>query len=225
MLTDVSEQKGSANALQKLTELLFNVQEEERGNLARELHERIGQSLAAIKISLYQASSHKSVESEIPSSMVLIDQLADTVRQMSLQLRPTALDDFGLQTALEAHLERLSKLNSLECRLVNTGELAALSDQTSTAAYRIAQEAVDNALLHAGASLIEVRLSTDDKMLRLDIVDNGTGFNAAQIDELAARIDHMGLLFMRERAKQRGGWLSIESCKNTGTHIIAELPL
>ncbi len=225
MLVDNTEQKSSALALQKLTKMLFNVQEEERGKLARELHEQIGQSLAAIKLSLHKANRDSGPESDITSSMALIDTLADSVRQLSLELRPTALDDFGLQTALASHLKQLTTPAGPECRLVSSGELAALSPQTTTVAYRIAQEAVDNALRHADASVIEVRLSTSDKMLRMDVVDDGSGFNSAQIDEPAARIDHMGLLFMRERAKQRGGKLDIESSKDTGTHITAELPL
>ncbi|MEQ8206446.1 MAG: ATP-binding protein [Woeseia sp.] len=225
MLVDTTEQKSSEIALQKLTELLFNVQEEERGKLARKLHEQIGQSLAVIKMNLHQASSRNGPESGIAPSMELVDQLTDSVRQMSLELRPTALDDFGLRTALDSHLRQMIKPAGVECRLVSSGELATLSEQTTTAANRIVHEAVDNALQHAGASLIEVRVSTNDKMLRLDVVDNGSGFNAAQNNEPITRIDQLGLLFMRERAKQRGGTLDIESSKYAGTHICAELPL
>lgn len=225
MFLDTSVQRDAALALQRLTRMLFKVQEDERGKLAHALHEQIGQSLAAIKLSLHAVTSATNKDEALAASMTQIDVLTEVARKMSLDLRPTALDDFGLQTALEAHLKQVPKPASVNCQLVVHGELDSISNETSTVAYRIVQEAVDNALAHAKASLIEVRLSNKGSMLRIEVIDDGCGFDKNEVEKHVVRAKHVGLSFMRERARQSGGELSISTSEGNGTWLSADLPL
>jgi signal transduction histidine kinase len=224
MFLETTEQRDAAQALQRLTQMLFKVQEEERGSLAHELHEKLGQSLTAIKLSLHAAAGDERTNPALASTMSQIDQMADVIRKLSRDLRPTALDDFGLRTAIDAYLKQVKKPESMECKLKVSGDLDNISDETAIVAYRIIQEAVGNSIQHAEAASVEVRLSTNENMLRVEIIDDGSGFDKSAIDELTLRSRHMGLLFMRERARQSGGQLSISTSADNGTWISVDLP-
>ncbi len=225
MFLDTTDQRDAALALQRLTRMLFKVQEDERGKLAHELHDQLGQSLTAIKLSLHAVANASNKDEAVAVSMEQIDALTEVTRKMSLDLRPTALDDFGLQTALEAHLNQVQKPQGVSCQLVVNGELANISDETTTVAYRIIQEAVDNALAHSDARLIEVRLSNKSSMLRIEVIDDGCGFDKAEIEKYSVGAKLVGLSFMHERARQNGGELSISTSEGNGTWLSADLPL
>jgi len=191
--------------------------------LARELHEEIAQSLAAIKFRL-QGTGREAGE-DVADSMAQIDDLTSTIRQLSLELRPHELDDFGLASAVSAQLERLERSTGVDCRLEIDGDLAAVADETATVAYRIVQEAVENAARHARAGAISVGLRMDGERLAVAVEDDGDGFDVDGEGERSTHEGHLGLLFMRERARQYGGAVSIVSGDGHGTRVTAELPL
>ena len=222
MLVDQTRRMRTTRALARLTRLLFRVREEERGMLARELHEEIGQSLAAIKFALH---SDGVEEGRVAGSLAKIDDLTSTIRQLSLELRPPALDDFGLATAIRAELERLGAEHGVDCRLHSDENLPAAPGEIATVAYRIVQEAVGNALEHANAAAITVRLGTAGDELLLEIRDDGSGFDLEAAELRAAAAGQLGLLFMRERARQYGGSLKLETRAGLGTTVSARLPL
>jgi len=223
ILVDRTRERETSRALDKVTRLLFRVQEEERGMLARELHEEIAQSLAAIKFRLQ--SSGEEPAGGVADSMARIDDLTSTIRQLSLELRPHELDDFGLASAVSAQLERLENSTGVTCRLDVEGDLAGVSDETATVAYRIVQEAVDNAARHARAEAISVGLRMTGERLEVAVEDDGDGFDVDGEGERSTHEGHLGLLFMRERARQYGGAVSIVSGDGHGTMVRAELPL
>lgn len=222
MFVDMTRQQETAAALARLTRLLFRVREQERGALARELHEEIAQALAAIKFGLHADGSDTE---RVASSLAQIDDLTSTIRQLSLELRPRALDDFGLATAIGSLLERLAERHGVACRMATEGEVVAISDETTTVAYRLVEEAVDNALKHSQPEAVEVRLAVDADDLVVTVADDGSGFDTRTEVEQGPSENHFGLLFMRERVRQCGGTLRLDSVQSRGTTVVARLPL
>ncbi len=209
----------------ELTQLIQERIEHERGAIARELHDELGQQVTAIKsIGLAMARRAAGQDAQTEASARLVtrcaDQIYDGVHRLIARLRPLALDRFGLRDALQDLLG--------DCRLrhphVTLGldigaPLDGLDDARSTAVYRIVQEAVTNALRHAGASRIEVTLRAEAGGLTLEIVDNGQG----QPAEFEAR-GHYGVPGMRERAQALGGSFVIEAGQSGGVRVRAHLP-
>lgn len=224
MLVETTIQKEVGNALQQLTRMLFKVQEDERSKLSHELHEQIGQSLTAIKFNLYRSLSAESSTADLETSMAQLDALTNNIRQLSLDLRPASLDDFGLVTAIEALLDR-KQVNSHAKLTIDAAGIEDMSDETATVAYRFVQEAVDNAIKHAQATLVAVGLTTDNDKLHIRISDNGHGFDVEAAKLKAPGGGKMGLLFMQERIRQSGGSLKVSSGATTGTDLTASIPL
>jgi len=224
MLVDTTIQREVGSALQQLTRMLFKVQEDERSKLSHELHEQIGQSLTAIKFNLYSSLGTDSGDSDLEASMEQLDALTNNIRQLSLDLRPASLDDFGLVTAIEAFLDR-KQVNCAPRLTIDAEDIATMSDETATVAYRFVQEAVNNSIKHAQASLIEVGLTTDERELHVRVSDNGRGFDVEAVRLKARSSGKLGLLFMQERIRQSGGKLKISSGATTGTELDVSIPL
>lgn len=206
--------------LRTLARRLITVQEDERAALSRELHDDIGQSITAIKLSavaLLGEADPQLVRETAQEIVAIADQTVVKLRDLSLLLRPPQLDALGLEAALRWQAGRLFRgdgpaldleLPPLPCRPSREVELAC---------FRIAQEALTNVLRHANARHVLLRLDCDDTVLRLRVEDDGAGF----ADD---RRDGLGLITMRERAEQLGGRFRIASGDGR-TRIEVELPM
>jgi two-component system sensor histidine kinase UhpB len=210
----------------ELTQIIQARIEQERGAIARELHDEMGQQVTAIKsvglaIARRAAGQDASIEQSARLVMDCADQLYDGVHRLISRLRPLALDRFGLRDALQDLLDdwRVRHPDVALHHSIN-GPIEGLNDDLSTAVYRIVQEAVNNALRHARASRIDVHLETLAGWLQLDVVDNGTG----QPEQFLAP-GRFGVLGMRERAQALGGSFDLDQIEPAGVRVRVSLPM
>jgi signal transduction histidine kinase len=207
----------SSDAVRRVVE----AQEQERARLARELHDETGQALASILLglrSLEQTLDSESALARVAAVRELVVTTLHDVRRLAVELRPAALDDFGLQAALERLVETYSAGASATVDLeVRVGSERLPSD-VETTLYRIVQESLTNVTKHARAERVSVLLTRTDRAAVLVVEDDGTGFDEAQ------RTDGLGLAGMRERVGLVGGRLRVETSR-AGTTIAVEIPL
>jgi PAS domain S-box-containing protein len=213
--------------LRVLSRRLFQVRDDERRHLARELHDEIGQALTAVKINL---DSIEAVEGSAQSlclkeSSTILDNLLWQVRQISLDLHSSLIDDLGLAPALRSLLDQQARRAGLRTQFCAAEPLQNLDPGIQTTGFRIAQEAITNVLRHAKAQSLSVHLHTEGGKLRMKIVDDGMGFSLAEIERRARQEGGFGLMGMRERAALVGGRVQIISSTNKGTRVEVSLPL
>jgi two-component system, NarL family, sensor histidine kinase UhpB len=210
----------------ELTQIIQARIEQERGAIARELHDEMGQQVTAIKsvglaIARKAAGQDAMIEESARVVMGCADQIYDGVHRLIAKLRPLALDRFGLRDALQDLLDdRRVHHPAVALQLSTSGQLDGLSDALSTTVYRLVQEAVNNALRHAHASRIDVQLDASAHGLQLQVADNGTG----QVAQFQAP-GHYGVLGMRERAHALGGSFEVEQMEPVGVRIRVSLPI
>ena len=209
--------------LQDLSQRLLEVQETERRLLARELHDEIGQALTGLKLVL--EADHRGGETprdKLGRAGTLVEDLINRVRDLSLELRPTMLDDLGLLPALLWQFERYTAQTGIYVSFQHFGLDRRFDQEVETAAYRIVQEALTNVARYAGVPAVTITLWADAAMLSVQVEDNGRGFDLAH-----TRADRpsSGLAGMRERVSLLNGQFTVESAPGAGTQITAELPL
>ena len=200
--------------------------EEERQRIARELHDDTAQRLAALMLQLKVAGQFEDRaerERRLERVREEIAETAEAVRRIARGLRPPALDEIGLVAALDSLVRSLGRTHAIDIELATKRTGARLDADAELALYRIVQEALANAVRHSRASRVVVSLETDDRVVRAGIVDDGCGFAAG----LGYGDDGhgLGLLGMRERARNAGGMLEIESEPGSGTRVRVELPI
>jgi signal transduction histidine kinase len=197
-------------------------QEEERKRLARELHDETGQALTSILLGLKPLEA-SAVDDESRAAVAALRELVvatlQNVRRIAVELRPSALDDFGLVPALERLTQTLAEQTGLDLELLARID-DRLPEETETALYRIVQEALTNIVKHASAEHVSIVLGKGERMVTVLIEDDGRGFDPA-----TTREDGFGLAGMRERVALLGGTLKLESRKNAGTTIKVEVPV
>ncbi len=210
--------------LQALSNRLVEVQETERRQIARELHDEIGQSLTGLRLILEmsQRLPAETIRSRLGDAQAQVDQLMEQVQDLSLDLRPTMLDDLGLLPALLWQFKRYTHQTGISVSFQHSGLDHRATPQVETAAYRIVQEALTNVARYAGVKMVSVRVWAEGARLHLQVEDLGKGFDA---EALLAAGSASGLTGMRERAILVGGTSTIHSVPGSGTTIIAELPL
>ena len=221
-----SELKLSRERLRQLSRRLIEAQETERSHIARELHDEIGQALTAVKISLQAAESRAGsadVRSRIEESTLIVDEALDQVRNMSVALRPSLLDDLGLVPALRWYLDQQSARGGFEAHFAADPEIEATSE-VQTACFRIAQEALTNVSRHAGARVVRLEVRQEGGQVRLAVSDDGKGFDVARVFERSGADASLGLHGMRERARLLGGRVTVQSEPARGTVVHAEFP-
>jgi signal transduction histidine kinase len=217
------QRRKAEEQLRALSKRLIEVQEEERRSIARELHDQVGQYLTITKLMLDRATK-ATPETVTPLLIEITAQVVEVlqqVRNMSLNLRPSMLDDLGLVPALKWLFERLEKQSGLNINFEHNMTDNRVSPDIDTTIYRIVQEALTNVIRHAGVTSAKVRLWLNEKTISLKVEDNGQGFEP---DRLAARVT-TGLSAMQERARLLGGYLRIESVPGAGTRVVAEIPI
>lgn len=219
----VELQKANAK-LQTLSARLLEAQELERRHLARELHDEIGQQITCLQILTEQqlAVAPPGMKKSLKEIRRATTELLQTVRQLSSELRPQLLDDFGVLAALEWHIRRFQKRTAIEVRLNKKNfRDDLLNSFLRNVLFRVAQEALTNVARHAHTKRVDVQISTRNGLCRLMVRDKGTGFNVNH----ALQKGSFGLTGMRERVFLAGGKLKFESARGKGTTVTVELPL
>lgn len=193
-------------------------QEQERLRIARELHDEVGQRLTAVLLQLTRSAGEapQELRARLVEAMETARSTLDEVRTIAAQLRPVALDDLGLISALGVLAEQMSEQAGapVEARLSPT--VPPLEEEGELVLYRVAQEALTNAVRHAEADTIVLELSATPEWVRLAVRDNGRGINGVQAGS--------GVKGMRERALLVGGRLTIRSETERGTELLLEVP-
>lgn len=214
--------------LRNLSKQLLTSQENERRHVARELHDEIGQSLTILKLnlqSLRRIGQADGLDRRIDASINIIEAALQKVRSLSLDLRPSILDDLGLIPALEWFLTRQNDLSGTAIQFIHGVIDRRIPPEVEIACFRITQEAITNVIRHAGATNAVVELHQRPGELHLSIRDNGGGFEVVRARAEAARGRSLGLLGMQERASLVGGHMDIKSAPEAGTDIEVSIPL
>jgi signal transduction histidine kinase len=209
----------------RLGRAVWRVQEDERRRLARELHDGLGQNLTALKHRIGQIGRQLTPEQsqlrdELDTAMTLCATALEDTRNLSRLLRPPILDDLGLEPALQ-WLARGVETSTGVAVVVEIEPLPELDGELQTLLFRVAQEALNNAAKHAGASSLLLRLVERDASVQLQIIDDGLGFDPAQVVSAGGS----GLGSMRERLRLYGGTMEIASSPGHGTRLRASIPL
>ncbi|MEO5923306.1 MAG: sensor histidine kinase [Bryobacteraceae bacterium] len=200
---------------------LINVQEDERKRLSRELHDGVGQVITALKMELSRVKGTEADAPRLERARSHADEALNTIRNVSRILRPTLLDDLGLEAALQWHLDDFSRRTGI--RTVLAYELPVedlLTEAINTCIYRTVQESLNNCEKHSGASLVRVTVEREEQGLSISVVDNGRG-----LDPVSAGKDQHGIRGLRERAHILGGQFQLESDVGKGTTVNLNLPL
>ncbi len=225
---DVTEEKLAADRLRDLSRRLLRAEEESRRHLARELHDEIGQALMAIKLNVRAALRDPAGPGSargLAEVLALVDRTIAQVRDISLDLRPSMLDDLGLVDALRSHVRGFAQRSGLDARFSAEGGIGRHEPDVETACYRIVQEALTNVARHASARSVRVELSRAGERLLLVVADDGDGFDVPSATARATGGESLGLLGMGERAMLVGGTLAIVSTAGRGTELVAEFPI
>jgi PAS domain S-box-containing protein len=226
---DITDRKRAREALRTYSQRLIEAQEAERQVIARELHDEIGQVLTAVRInlqSLQRAAQSTSQSVAIDDSVVIVDEALSRVRELSLNLRPSVLDNLGLSSALRWYVDRYAQRSGIVADLKSDlAEGRRLRVELETACFRIVQEALTNVARHSQATQVRVNLTSSNGTLDLKIKDNGVGFDVDRLlkDTLPARA--LGLRGMEERAVAARGSFKIDSVPTRGTEVIVSFPL
>lgn len=199
-----------------LSQQLVAAQEEERKKLTRELHDHVGQMLTALRMEIGKAE--RTGGHAIGEAKRLLDTILRSVRDLVMGLRPSMLDDFGLQPALEWHVRDFRRRFNIPVDLSLSGDLDALPDQCRTCVYRIVQEALTNCARHAHATRVEIRVHLAENTLELLVADDGSGIDPA-------RARGVGLLGIEERVRELHGAFHIASREPHGTELHVTLPV
>jgi signal transduction histidine kinase len=222
------EQKASAQeAEQQIRQLAQErdaAQEEERRNLSRELHDHVAQVLTALRMELGRIDRARSAgdarvgAAAVAEARTLVDNMFRTVRDLALGLRPSMLDDFGLQSALEWRARDVTTRFGVSVDLQMEGDFDRLPDRYRTCVYRAVQEALTNCVRHAAAQTITVRVTGDGRNLDVSIIDDGIGFDASRFGA------GLGLRGIMERVKELHGEMTIKERAEGGTTLDIRLP-
>lgn len=206
-----------------LSRRLLEVQETERRQIARDLHDELGQILTALKINLQ--TIQPAAGGPLAPSVALADRALQQVRSLSLALRPPLIDDLGLVPALRWLVDEQARPGSARITLAAAPLPERPAPAIETACFRLTQEAITNALRHGHADLVTVELLRVGPELRLTVRDNGRGFDVAEARARALRGGSLGLLGMEERTALVGGRVDWETAPDRGTAVHAVFPL
>ncbi len=206
---------------------LLACQEAERRRLSRQLHDELGQLLAAICMRLHAAEDlgGQVVRPALDACLAIAEQAIRQVRELSHDLCPPLLDDFGLLPALRGYLDCLAERAGLSVGLVTSSSLDPLPDELQTACFRVIQEALANVIRHASARHVRVELRRDAEAVELTIRDDGVGFDPQAVERSSRRSASFGMTAMRQGAEVLGGSCWIESAPGQGTTVQARWPL
>jgi len=216
--------------LEMLNARMTVLQEEERRRIARELHDSVGQILVAISMNsvLVEAESHKlspDAAQRISENAAMVEEASKQIRTISHLLHPPLLDEVGLASALQWYVEGFSERSKIDAKLDIPREFAGLSKEMELSIFRVVQECLTNIHRHAGSPTAGIRIVQDEACLRVEIEDAGKGIPFEKRSALGSSAPTgLGLRGMRERLRQLGGTLQVQS-NSPGTRVTAVLPV
>lgn len=220
--------KQQSEQLRTLTKRLAESEEADRQQLARELHDQVGQNLTALGINLNIVRTQMPKEapgqicSRLDDSLSLVEQTTERIRNVMADLKPPVLDDYGLIAALRWHGAQFSLRTGIPVYVQGEEPFLRLIPHVENAMFRITQEALTNVAKYAQATKVTVIVEVEEKTVLLIITDNGIGFDTSQMDK-PRRAGSWGLLTMSERAEAIGGYFRIDSRPGQGTRIVVEV--
>jgi signal transduction histidine kinase len=217
------EAQRAEHEMRLLSQQLVAAQEEERKKLTRELHDHVGQMLTALRLEMGRAErarggSDPQLAQAIAEAKRLLDTILRSVRDLVMGLRPSMLDDFGLEPALEWHVRDFRRRAGLAIDLHLSGPLDSLPDQYRTCVYRIVQEALTNCARHAQARHVDVSVRYEQNTLELFVADDGVGIDPA-------RARGMGLIGIEERVRELHGFFHAGARQPRGTELRVSIPV
>ncbi|MCK9402530.1 MAG: PAS domain S-box protein [Chitinophagaceae bacterium] len=230
MLADISQRKDAEqqlrdtnSELKKLSNHLKNVREDERKYISREIHDQLGQLASAIKMELDWLNIHlvtadEKAKSRIARALDTVTIMIDTTRKIATSLRPSLIDELGLNDSLKWQCSEFQNLNGITCDFEEIFDDTGIVLEIKTELFRICQESLTNVMRHANASHIQVSIKDITDAFALYIVDDGKGFDTSQ------KNSHLGLVGIRERAHSINGHLQIRSEPGKGTSICVTVP-
>ena len=218
--------------LQALAARLTAAREEERTQMAREIHDVLGQALTSLKMDLWwlrrragdmpQNELPALVEEKTLAMSQMLDETIRAVRQIATDLRPPLLDDPGLEAAAEWHVQQFGSRSGVACDFKSQLGQTFVGAEISTALFRILQETLTNVARHAGATRVEVQLSREGDNVVLEVRDNGRGITAL---ELSHGTQSLGIVGMRERVLALNGTVEIHGATGKGTTVTVSVPI
>lgn len=230
MIADISirrnaelQLRNTLDEMQQLSQHLKDAREDERKFIAREIHDEVGQLATAIQLQLHllklkSPDINAAGLEKIDRTMELSDMMISSIRRIATSIRPIALDERGLNDALQWQCEQLQENHHINCRFTKDFDDSKLSPEAKTEFFRICQESMTNVMRHAQASLVEVSIKTQGDNIHLLIKDNGKGFDTNQ------KTTHLGLIGLRERAHSLKGELILTTGAGRGTVIEVVVP-
>jgi signal transduction histidine kinase len=226
---DITERKNVQYQLKSLAKRVIDAHEEERRRLARELHDDLCQWLSGTKMTVglleESLADNKVAKKTMCELKKQINNRIIEVRRMSVTLRPSALDDFGMATALGRLCEDYQRIYDIEVSFIKADlRRERYVSEIEVAMYRIAQEALSNIVRHAHADHAKVCLRETSDELVVELADDGVGFDVTAVRTDRPPDSGMGMVSMRERTKLLGGTFQIHSIPGQGTTVRAEIP-
>ena len=205
--------------LRRLSHQLVHAQEEERRAISRELHDEVGQMLTGLRMDLRSLKrvSPATLDQRVDQTCTLLEQTLHAVRDIAMGLRPSMLDDLGLEAALRWQAREFERRHDIRVTLEIAGSFSHLPDSHRTTLYRIVQEGLTNCARHAKPGAVTIELSSQPDALRLRIADDGLGFRS---DAVAG----LGLLGIQERVRELDGSFRVDSQPGQGTLLVVDLP-
>lgn len=205
---------------------IVGAQESERQRIARDLHDETGQSLTAIGMGLRGLADETDSKRRLTTLTQLQSLTSDAIHELQRiisDLRPAHLDDLGLSATLRWYASRIHELTSIQVRVDFDGDEPALDDAVKITIFRIVQEALNNVIKHAQATIVNVKIHYLQKEVRIHVFDNGIGFNMKEVQNRIGRVS-LGLAGMEERAALLGGGVTVASRPGYGTEVEAVVP-
>ena len=220
------ELAASERRLHRLARAVWQVQEEERRRLARELHDGVGQTLTALKNQLEWLREKEGIReaSELADAVEIVARALRETREMSRLLRPAVLDDLGLEAALRGLARAVERPGRLAIDLDLASLERRLPATVETVLYRVAQEALSNVMKHSGASRARLALGKEERRVRLTVEDSGCGFDPGAVLD-AGTAPGIGLRGIRDRTALFGGSLTIAVREEGGMRLSVTLPV
>ncbi|MGA8622018.1 MAG: sensor histidine kinase [Candidatus Sulfotelmatobacter sp.] len=216
--------------LEALNARITSLQDEERRRIARELHDSVGQLLAAISMNsaLVKEESHKlspNAAKRVSENAAMVEEASKQIRTISHLLHPPLLDEAGLASALHWYVEGFSQRSNIDAKLDVPPNFVGLSKETELSIFRVVQECLTNIHRHSGSPIAGIRITQDEACLRVEIEDAGKGIPIEKESAfLSSAHSGVGLRGMRERLRQLGGTLQVQS-NGHGIRVTAVLPV
>jgi len=223
------ELRASAEQLQAMSRRLVEVQESERRQFSRELHDRVGQNLTALSISLdilktqLSHNGDEALRSRLDDAGALLEATAESIENVMSELRPPMLDDYGLLPALQWYANEFSRRTGVQVTVVGDEGMERPAQASEIALFRIMQEALNNVVKHAHANRVQIMLEQTGTEFAMSVSDDGVGFDAGLIP-VSKRRQGLGMVTMRERTQAVGGRFEIGAAADRGTRVVVRIP-